>query len=100
MRVKRPAASIARAFRDVGTVWIHNSPPGEYQYQIGTDSGARFGRSVTDSAPMCGSTKKRSRSLTDSAMESTVLALTDTRPPHGWGPYPPPSSRPVSGGHP
>jgi len=39
IRVKRPAVSMSRAFRDPASVSTHASPPGAYWYQIGTVSG-------------------------------------------------------------
>src|SRR5579859_2575702 len=72
MRLNRPAASIARVLRAPGSVSTHSWPPGLYWYQIGTISGARSGRSTTDSAPMWGSARNRSRSSTESTMPRTV----------------------------
>src|SRR3954447_26960353 len=77
MRLKRPAASIARVLRPLGGVSTHSSPPGLYWYQMGTVSGARSGRSVTDSAPMWGSARNCSRSAAESAMRRTLPRTTD-----------------------
>ena len=41
IRVKRPAASMSRAFLEPASVSTHTSPPGAYWYQIGTVSGPR-----------------------------------------------------------
>ena len=48
IKVKRPAASISGAFRDLASVSTHASPPGSYWYQIGTVSGPRSGPADAD----------------------------------------------------
>ena len=75
IRVKRPAASIRRAFRDPAPVSTHASPPGSYWYQIGTVSGPRPGPADTDKAAMCGSAKNSSRSRTDNLLSAMSLSL-------------------------
>ncbi len=70
IRVKRPAASIRRTFRDAASVSIHASPPGSYWYQIGTVSGPRPGLSDTDRAAMCGSARNSSRSRADNLLSA------------------------------
>jgi hypothetical protein len=84
IRVKRPASSISRAFRDPAGVSTHASPPGSYWYQIGTVSGPRSGPADTDKAAICGSAKNSSRSRTDnllSAMAQSLGTATDKLAP-------------------
>src|SRR5260370_23256411 len=88
IRLKRPAASIRRAFRDPAPVSTHASLSGSYWYQIGTVSGPRSGPADADKAAICGSAKSSSRSRTDnllSAMAQSLGTATDNlaRPPCG-----------------
>ena len=73
--MKRPAASISRAFRDPASVSTHASPPGSYWYQIGTVSGPRSGPADTDKAAICGSAKNSSRSRTDNLLSAMAQSL-------------------------
>jgi len=79
IRVKHPAASIRRAFRDAASVSIHASPPGSYWYQIGTVSGPRSGPADTDKAAICGSARNSSRSRTDNLL--SAMAPSMAQPP-------------------
>ena len=73
--VKRPAASIRRAFHDPAEVSTHASPPGSYWYQIGKVRGPRPCPADTDKAAMCGSAKNSSRSCTDNLLSAMVQSL-------------------------
>ena len=75
IKVKRPAASISGAFRDLASVSTHASPPGSYWYQIGTVSGPRSGPADTDKAAICGSAKNSSRSRTDNLLSAMAQSL-------------------------